>query len=249
MKKLESKIAVITGGNSGIGFATAKRYVEEGAHVYITGRRQKELDHAIQSLGKNATAVRGDVTINADLDLLYEQIRHERGRVDIVFANAGVGDPVPFEQVSESFFDSIFDVNVRGLFFTVQKALPLMPDGSSTILCGSSAATKGIPGGSVYVASKAALRGFARCWSVELQQRKIRANVLTVGPTDTPMMLNNGLPEDQIPAIKAMFATQLLTGEFADPDEIAKAAVFLASSDSKLIIGAEISVDGGHAQL
>ncbi|ADV83754.1 SDR family oxidoreductase [Terriglobus saanensis] len=248
MNKLEGKIAVITGGNSGIGLATAKRYVEEGAHVYITGRRQKQLDLAIESLGKNATAVQGDVTINADLDRLYEQIRREQGRVDIVFANAGIGVFIPLEEVSESSFDLMFNVNVRGLFFTVQKAIPLMPDGSSIILCGASTATMGFAGLSVYIASKAALRGFARCWSVELQHRRIRTNVLTPGPTETPLY-GKGLREDQVEPFKTLAALQTLTGVLADPDEIAKAAVFLASSDGAFIIGADIPVDGGHAQV
>jgi NAD(P)-dependent dehydrogenase (short-subunit alcohol dehydrogenase family) len=249
MKKLEGKIAVITGGNSGIGLATAKRYVEEGAYVYITGRRQKELDLAVESIGNNVTGVQGDVAIDADLDRLYKQISRERGRVDIIFANAGIGVPAPFEQVSEQFFDSVFDVNVRGIFFTVQKALPLMPNGSSILLCGSSAATKGMAGMSVYTASKAALRGFARSWSVELQQRKIRVNVLTPGPTETPIFDKGGLPDDQVQAFKAMAASLTLTGALAEADEIAKAAVFLASDDSRFIIGADIPVDGGHAQV
>jgi NAD(P)-dependent dehydrogenase (short-subunit alcohol dehydrogenase family) len=249
MKKLEGKIAVITGGNSGIGLATAKRYVEEGAYVYITGRRQKELDLAVESIGKNVTGVQGDVAVTADLDRLYKQISRERGRVDVIFANAGIGVPAPFEQVSEHFFDSVFDVNVRGIFFTVQKALPLMPNGSSILLCGSSAATKGMAGMSVYTASKAALRGFARSWSVELQQRKIRVNVLTPGPTETPIFDKGGLRDDQVQAFKAMAASLTLTGALADADEIAKAAVFLASEDSRFIIGADIPVDGGHAQV
>jgi NAD(P)-dependent dehydrogenase (short-subunit alcohol dehydrogenase family) len=249
MKKLEGKVAVITGGNSGIGLATAKRYVEEGAYVYITGRRQKELDLAVESIGKNVTGVQGDVAIGADLDRLYKQISRERGRVDIIFANAGIGVPVPFEQVSEHFFDSVFDVNVRGIFLTVQKALPLMPNGSSILLCGSSVATKGMAGMSVYTASNAALRGFARSWSVALQERKIRVNVLTPGPRETPIFDKGGLPDDQVQAFKAMAASLTLTGALADADEIAKAAVLLASDDSRFIIGADIPVDGGHAQV
>ncbi|AXC10752.1 3-oxoacyl-[acyl-carrier protein] reductase [Acidisarcina polymorpha] len=249
MKKLEGKIAIITGGNSGIGLATAKRYVEEGAYVYITGRRQKELDLAAERIGRNVTAVQGDVAVTADLDRLYEQVRSEQGRVDIVFANAGIGVWAPIEHVAESCFDSIFNVNVRGVFFTVQKALPLMPDGSSVILCGSSSATKGMPGLSVYIASKAALRGFARSWSAELKPRRIRVNVLTPGPTETPIFGKAGLPADQIDAMKSKVASETLTGVFADPDEIAKAAVFLASDDSTFIIGADIPVDGGHAQV
>jgi NAD(P)-dependent dehydrogenase (short-subunit alcohol dehydrogenase family) len=247
--KLKGKIALITGGNSGIGLATAKQFVAEGAYVYTTGRRQKELDAAVAEIGKNVTAVQGDVANMADLDRLFVKIEREKGRADIVFANAAVATPLPLGQISKEQFDRIFDVNVRGLLFTEQRALPLLPDGSSILLCGASGATRGIAGLSVYTASKAAVRAFARSWSVELQQRRIRVNVLSPGPTETPIFDKAGIDPDRVNAMKASLAPSIPAGRLADPDEIAKAAVFLASNDSSFVFGADIAVDGGHAQI
>ncbi|MGC3969229.1 MAG: SDR family NAD(P)-dependent oxidoreductase [Pirellulales bacterium] len=187
-QKLAGKTAVITGGSTGIGLAAAKLFVAEGAYVYITGRRQAELDAAVAAIGGNVTAVQGDVAKSADLDRLYEQVKRERGRVDVVFANAGIGELVPMGEVTEAHFDRIMNVNVRGLLFTVQKALPLMPDGGSVVLTGSVAGSSGTPAFSVYSASKAAVRSFARSWTNDLKQRKIRVNVVSPGPIDTPIL-------------------------------------------------------------
>jgi NAD(P)-dependent dehydrogenase (short-subunit alcohol dehydrogenase family) len=187
MKRLEGKVAVITGGSSGIGLATAQRFVEEGANVYITGRRQGELDTAVDQIGKNVTGVQGDVSNLADLDRLYATVREQKGRIDILFANAGVGELVPLGEISEAHFDKIFSVNVKGLLFTVQKALPLFQDGGggSIILTASVGGSKGNPASSVYGATKAAVRSFARTWTVDLKQRKIRVNAISPGPIDT----------------------------------------------------------------
>ena len=185
-KKLDGKVAVITGGNSGMGLATAKLFVREGAYVYITGRRQAELDAAVKEIGKNVTAVRGDVADLGDLDRLYATVKEKHEKVDVVFANAGAGEFVPFGQVTEAHFDKLFDINVKGLLFTVQKALPLMPDGASVILNGSIAGYLGSPAFGVYSATKAAVRSFARSWTTDLKDRKIRVNTLSPGPIDTP---------------------------------------------------------------
>ena len=241
-KKLEGKIAVITGGSTGIGLATAKRFVEEGAYVFITGRRQKELDAAVQEIGGNVTAIRGDVSNLADLDRLYEAVA-AKGRLDIVLANAGIGDLVQFGSVTEEHFDKIFDVNVRGLLFTVQKALPLLNDGASVILTGSIASIKGIANFGVYNASKAAVRSFARSWTTDLKDRKIRVNVVSPGPIDTPIL--DPMPKDVI----AQIVATVPLGRIGEADEIAKAALFLASDDSSFITGTELFVDGGAAQV
>ena len=248
MKKLEGKIAVITGGTSGIGLATAQRFVSEGAHVYITGRRQKELDAAVEQIGEDSIGVQGDVSNLSDLDRLYDTVKQQKDRIDILFANAGVAELSPLGQITEAHFDKTFGVNVRGTLFTVQKALPLMPDGASIVVNASIASFKGLPAFGVYAATKAALRSFARSWSVDLKDRKIRVNVISPGMVITPIW--NGLGNDQqIEEMKDQFAGVMPLGRPGTPDEIAKAVVFLASNDSSYVTGIELSVDGGWAQI
>jgi NAD(P)-dependent dehydrogenase (short-subunit alcohol dehydrogenase family) len=240
--KLQGKVAVITGGSTGIGFATAQLFVTEGAHVFITGRRQKELDQAVDAIGTNISGVRGDVTNLADLDRLYETVGM-KGRLDIVFANAGLGEFAPLGGITEEHFDTLFNTNVRGALFTVQKALPLLNDGGSIILTGSVAGVKGTPGFGVYGATKAAIRCFVRSWTVELKDRSIRSNVLSPGPIDTPLVGQQ--PEETIERI----VSTIPMGRMGEPDEIAKAALFLASDDSSFVTGIELFVDGGRAQI
>lgn len=247
--KLAGKVAVITGGNSGMGLATAKRFVEEGAKVVITGRRQAELDAAVNEIGLNATGVRGDVSNLADLDRLYDVVKQKHGKVDIVFANAGGGELVPIEKVTEAHYDKIFDVNVKGLVFTVQKALALMPDGGSIILNASIASIKGFPNFSVYSASKAAVRSFARGWTSDLKARRIRVNVLSPGTIDTPILDGLGSNKEETNAMKKGFADLIPLGRIGTSDEIAKAVLFLASDDSSFVTGIELFVDGGAAQI
>src|SRR5580658_30558 len=242
-KKLEGKTAVITGGTEGIGFATARLFVEEGAYVFITGRRQKELDEAVKAIGTNVSGVQGDVAQLADLDRLYETVSKAKRRIDIIFANAGVGEFVAFGAVTEGHFDNIFNINVRGTLFTVQKALPLLNDGGSIILNGSVASIKGTAAFGVYAASKAAIRSFARTWTSDLKDRHIRSNVISPGPTDTPVI--DGQPADAI----ARIVSTVPMGRMGDPDEIANAALFLASDDSSFITGIELFVDGGRGQV
>jgi NAD(P)-dependent dehydrogenase (short-subunit alcohol dehydrogenase family) len=241
-KKLQGKIAVITGGTSGIGFATAKLFVKEGAYVFITGRREKELDAAVQAIGRNVTGVQGDVARLADLDRLYEAVK-TKGRIDVVFANAGVAEFASLGKITEEHFDKLFDTNVKGTLFTVQKALALMNDDGSIILNGSVASVKGTPAFGVYGATKAALRSFVRTWTSDLKNRHIRSNVVSPGPTDTPIV--DGQPEDAI----ARIVSTIPMGRMGDPDEIAKAALFLASDDSSFVTGIELFVDGGRAQV
>ncbi|MCX5340001.1 SDR family NAD(P)-dependent oxidoreductase [Streptomyces atratus] len=242
MGKLQGKVAVVTGGTTGIGLATAKLFVREGAHVFITGRRQKELDEAVRAIGGNVSGVQGDVAEPADLDRLYETVK-AKGRIDIVFANAGLAEFAPLEDVTEDHFDKIFDINVKGALFTVQKALPLLNDGASIILTGSVASVKGTPAFSVYGASKAAIRNFVRGWTVELKDRRIRSNVLSPGPIKTPLVATQ--PQDAIERI----ASTIPMGRMGEPDEVAKAALFLASDDSSFVTGIELFVDGGRAQI
>jgi NAD(P)-dependent dehydrogenase (short-subunit alcohol dehydrogenase family) len=244
-KKLEGKVALITGGSAGIGLATAKQFVEEGAYVYIVGRRKPELEAAVASIGSNVTAIQGDVTNLADLDRIYTQISKEKGRVDIVFANAGGGPLVPLGSITEEHFDQVFNVNVKALVFTAQKALPLMPDGGTIILTGSIVGIKGFPAFSIYSAAKAAVRNFARTWTTELKDRGIRVNVISPGPIDTPL-LNEAFsnPDD----MKALASTVVM-GRLGRPEEIAKAVTFFASGDASFITGAELFVDGGAAQV
>jgi NAD(P)-dependent dehydrogenase (short-subunit alcohol dehydrogenase family) len=242
MGKLQGKVAVITGGTTGIGFATAKLFVEEGAYVFITGRRRKELNEAVATIGANVTGIEGDVSKLEDLDRLYEKVE-AKGRIDIVFANAGTGAFFPLGTVTEDFYNKVFNTNVKGTLFTVQKALPLLNDGSSIILNGSVASVKGTPGFWVYGASKAAIRNFVRAWAVELKDRRIRSNVLSPGPTDTPII--DGQPADAI----ARIVSTIPMGRMGEADEIAKAALFLASDDSSFVTGIELFVDGGRAQI
>lgn len=244
MSRLDGKTAVVTGGGSGIGLGAAKRFVEEGAFVYIFGRRQEALDAALAQLGPKARAVRGSVTDLADLDRLYETVKGERGRLDILFANAGTGVLAPLGEITPEQYDQTFDVNVKGLLFTVQKALPLMTSGSSLILTGSTAGVMGMPQFSVYSASKAAIRNLARGWAVDLRGTGIRVNVLSPGPTRTELAMEV-VGED---ALDALGATTPL-GRIGDPSETGAVAAFLASSDSSFMTGSEVFVDGGLAQV
>jgi NAD(P)-dependent dehydrogenase (short-subunit alcohol dehydrogenase family) len=245
--KLEGRIALITGGNSGIGLATAKRFVSEGAYVFITGRRENELAAAVKEIGNNIAAVQGDVSKLADLDRLFDRIKREKGRLDIVFANAGFARLAGLGQITEELYDTTFNINVKGVLFTVQKALPLMPDGASIILNASIVGSKGLPINSVYSATKAALRSFARTWTTDLKDRRIRVNAVSPGVIDTPGLAEllasgesgkQGLSQNAVPL-----------GRFGTADEIAKAAVFLASDDSSYVTGVELFVDGGFAQV
>jgi NAD(P)-dependent dehydrogenase (short-subunit alcohol dehydrogenase family) len=248
-KKFAGKIAVVTGGSSGMGFATAKRFVEEGMdHVFITGRRKKPLDSAVAEIGKKVTAVQGDVANLSDLDRLYETVKKRDRKIDVIFANAGLAMLAPFGKIDEQFFDLHFDTNVKGLFFSVQKGLPLMNDGGSIILNGSIADIKGFPAMSVYSATKAAVRSFARTWTNDLRERRIRVNVLSPGHIDTPIMesLQQG---EALVQMKKQMENNIPLGRFGVPDEIARAVSFLASDDASYISGAELYVDGGVAQV
>jgi len=242
MAKLKGKIAVITGGTTGIGLTTAQLFIEEGAHVFIIGRRQKELDEAVKTLGNNATSVQGDVSNLSDLDRLYAAVK-AKGKIDVLFANAAVAETCTLDKVTPEIFDKIFNVNVRGLLFTVQKALPLMNDGASIILTGSVAGVKGTPGFGVYGASKAAVRNLVRGWTMELKDRRIRANVISPGPIDTPML--GSLPDES----RERIISSIPMGRMGTSEEVAKAALFLASDDSTFCTGIELFVDGGRAQV
>lgn len=253
MKKLEGKVALITGGNSGIGLAIAQRFVSEGAYVFITGRRRSELDAAIKQIGSNITGVQSDVSNLADLDRLYSEVKKQKDHIDILFANAGLGESAPLEAITEAHFNKIFSVNVKGLLFTVQKALPLFQGGGSIILNASTAGSKASTGFSVYGATKAAVRSFARSWAVELKHRKIRVNAISPGPIDTPglsgFVRDMAQNEQQIEQIKASIISSVPLGRMGSPDEVAKAVSFLASDDSSFITGIELFVDGGMAQI
>jgi NAD(P)-dependent dehydrogenase (short-subunit alcohol dehydrogenase family) len=249
-KKLAGKIAVVTGGSSGIGLATAKRFVEEGAHVVITGRRDKELKEAADLIGRNVTMVAGDVSRLEDLDRLYAVVKEKHGHIDILFANAGAGTISPLEAATEAHFDQTFDVNVKGLFFTVKKALSLFKDGGSIILNSSVSNVLGLPGFSAYAASKAAVRNFARAWTLELKDRKIRVNCVSPGAIETPALeKTTGLTPEQAEQALAGFVTQIPMGRRGKPEEIAAAVVFLASDESSYITGVDLAVDGGMAQV
>jgi NAD(P)-dependent dehydrogenase (short-subunit alcohol dehydrogenase family) len=249
MNKLEGKIALITGGNSGIGLATAKQFVNQGAYVFITGRRDPELAAAVNEIGKNVTGVQGDVSNLGDLDRLFAQIKREKGRLDIVFANAGVAKFAPVGKITEELYDSIFNINVKGLLFTVQKALPLLPDGASIILNASIVGSKGFSANSVYSATKAAVRSFARTWTTDLKDRRIRVNAISPGSIDTPGLSDLLASSETGEQRKKMISTMVPLGRFGKPDEIAKAVVFLASDDSSYVTGIELFVDGGIAQV
>jgi len=249
MGKLAGKVALITGGNSGMGLQTAKLFAAEGAKVIITGRRQKDLDEAVKSIGPSALGVPGDVSKMADLDRLFAIIKDKYGRLDVIFANAGFGEVVPLSQVTEDQFDRHFAVNVKGLFFTVQKALPLLQNGASIILNSSIAGFKGMEALSVYSATKAAVRSFARTWTTDLKTRKIRINSLSPGPIDTPIFGKMGLSEEQAQGFKQALPTMVPLGRIGTSEEIAKTALFLASDDSSYITGIDLTVDGGMAQV
>lgn len=249
MKKLEGKVALITGGSTGIGLATAHLFAREGAHVYITGRRQRELDAAVSQIGKNVTGVQGDIANLADLDRLYATVKQQHGKIDILFANAGGGETALLSAISEEHFDKMFSINVKGMLFTVQKALPLLRDGSSIILAGSVGASKGAAGATVYSATKAAVRSFARTWTVELSDRKIRVNVVSPNWINTPLLARLGETEEQHKQIIASALSTMPMGRMGDPDEAAKAILFLASDDSSFITGIELFVDGGTNQI
>ena len=250
MGKLEGKVSVITGGSSGIGLATAKRFVEEGAHVVITGRREKELKEAVTVIGKNVTTVTGDVSRLEDLDRLYAVVKEKHGHIDILFANAGAGTIAPLAMATEQHFDQTFDVNVKGMFFTVQKALPLFKDGGSIILNSSVSNVKGLAGFTAYAASKAAVRNFARGWTMELLGRKIRVNCMSPGAIETPALeTTTGLTPEQAKQAAEQFTTMIPMGRRGKPEEIAAAVVFLASDESSYITGADLAVDGGMAQV
>jgi NAD(P)-dependent dehydrogenase (short-subunit alcohol dehydrogenase family) len=249
MKKLEGKVAVITGGSTGIGLATAQLFVCEGAHVFITGRRQSELDAAVQQIGRNVTGVQGDASNLKDLDRLYSVVKEQKGRIDILFANAGVGEYGALGAITEEQFDKVFGVNVKGVLFTVQKALPLFQDGGSIILNASVASLKGLPAFSVYSATKAAARSFARTWTTDLKDRKIRVNVVSPGPIDTPIYESHGESKEESERTKARFASFVPMGRMGGADEVAKAVLFLGSNDSSFVTGTELFVDGGMGQV
>ncbi len=249
MGKVDGRVALVTGGSSGIGFATAQEFVGEGAYVFVTGRREKELAAAVKEIGRNVTGIRADVSNSQDLDRLFSQIKNEKGKLDIVFANAGAAKYAPLGQISEELYQSIFDVNVKGVLFTVQKALPLIPEGGSIILNASIVASKGLPANSVYSATKAAVRSFARTWTTDLKDRHIRVNVVSPGSTDTEglreLLGSSEVGEQRLKTINA----SVPLGRLAKPKEIARAVVFLASDDSSYITGTELFVDGGFAQV
>jgi NAD(P)-dependent dehydrogenase (short-subunit alcohol dehydrogenase family) len=247
--KLAGKVAVVTGGNSGIGLATARLFVAEGAYVFITGRRQPELDAAVREIGESVTGVQGDVAKVADLDRLYASVKAKKGRIDILFANAGTAELAPLGEITEEHFDKIFDTNVKGVLFSVQKALPLIADGGSIILNASIVASTGNPAFSVYSATKAAVRSFARTWILDLKQRKIRVNAISPGPINTPGLDGLAQTKGVGDLLKASLIASVPLGRFGTPDEIARAAVFLASDDSSFVTGTELFVDGGAAQI
>src|SRR6202021_77683 len=242
MSKLQGKVAVVTGGTTGIGFAAARLFVKEGAYVFITGRRQKQLDEAVNAIGSNITGVQGDVASMAGLDRLYETVAAKGRKIDVVFANAGFAEFASLKSITEEHFDKLFNLNVKGALFTVQKALPLLNDGASILLTGSVAGVKGTPAFGVYGATKAAVRNFVRAWTVELKERGIRSNVLSPGPIDTEQVTRQ--PADVIDRI----VSTIPMGRMGEPDEVAKAALFLASADSSFVTGIELFVDGGRAQ-
>lgn len=249
MSKLEGKVAVITGGSSGIGLATAQQFASEGAKVFITGRRQNELDAAVKAIGKNAVGIQGDVSNLNDLDQLFATVKQQAGHIDVLFANAGGGEFLSLGSITEEHFDKTFSTNVKGLLFTVQKALALFQDGGSIILNASVAGSKGIEAFSVYSATKAAVRSFARSWTVDLKGRKIRVNTISPGPIETPILNGLASTQEELGALKTSLASGVPLGRMGQPEEIAKAALFLASDDSSYITGIELFVDGGMAQI
>lgn len=248
-QKLANKVALITGGNSGIGLATAQRFVAEGAFVFITGRRQAELDAAVQQLGNSAVGIQGDVSNLADLDRVVATIKEQKGHLDILFANAGIAEFGPLSTITEAHYDKQFDINVKGTVFTVQKALPLLPDGAAIIVMSSIVGTKGMEGSSIYSATKAAIRSLARTWTADLKPRRIRVNAISPGPIETPGFNSLDMPAEQYAQFKAQMISGVPLGRIGEADEIAKAMVFLASDDSSFVTGIELFVDGGMAQV
>jgi NAD(P)-dependent dehydrogenase (short-subunit alcohol dehydrogenase family) len=249
MGKLSNKVAVVTGGNSGIGLSTAKAFIDEGAKVVVFGRDRTTLDRAVETLGRNAIGVQGDVTRDADLTKLFDTAKQRFGKVDVVFANAGVAEFMPVEAANDGHFDRLFDINVKGVLKTVQKAVPVLNDGASIVLTTSSANEIGMPGASVYSATKAAVRSFARTFSAELVGRGIRVNAISPGPVATPIMGRMGLTDEQMAAAEGQLIAMTPVKRVAEPNEIAQAVVFLASSDSSYMVGGELVVDGGVSQL
>ena len=249
MGKLDGKIALVTGGNSGIGLATAKQFVNEGAYVFVTGRREPELAAAVEEIGKNATGIQGDVSNLSDLDRLYAKIKQDKGRLDILFANAGAAKYAALGSITEELYNSIFDINVKGVLFTVQKALPLMPDGAAIVLNASIVGSKGLASNSVYSATKAAVRSFARTWTTDLKPRRIRVNAISPGSVDTPGFSDLIASSETGQQRLKMLTTIVPMGRLGKPEEIARAVVFLASDDASFITGAELFVDGGFAQV
>src|ERR1700732_2190610 len=249
MPRLDGKVSLVTGGTSGIGLAAASALAKEGAHVYVTGRRERELATAVREIGRSATGVRGDVSNAQDIDRLFAQIRDEKGRLDVLFANAGVARYAALGNITEELYDSIFNVNVKGVLFTVQKALPLMPDGGSIILNASVVGSKGLSSSSVYSATKASIRSFARTWTTDLKHRAIRVNAISPGTIDTPGLSDLLASAEAGEQRRKMVASAIPLGRFGQPDEVAKTVVFLASDESSYITGAEIFVDGGFAQV
>lgn len=249
MPRLQNKVALITGGGSGLGLATAQRFAREGAFVYITGRREKELDVAAALIGKSVATVRGDVQNPDDLDRLYERIKAQKGTIDILVANAGFIDPQPLVDVTEENFDKTFGINVRGLLFTVQKALPLIRDGGTIVLISSVAAFKGIPRYTAYSATKASVRSFVRTWTAELKDRGIRVNAISPGAIDTPIIDAQAPTKEGADAIRESFKAATPLNRLGRPEEIASAALFLASDESSYVAGADLVVDGGLSAL
>jgi NAD(P)-dependent dehydrogenase (short-subunit alcohol dehydrogenase family) len=249
MGKLEGKIALVTGGSSGIGLATARRFVAEGGYVFVTGRRELELAAAVNEIGRNVIGIKADVSSLSDLDRLFVQIKQEKGKIDIVFANAGIAKYAPMGAITEDAYESMFGINVKGVLFTVQKALPLMPDGATIILNASIVGSKGLPENSVYSATKAAVRSFARTWTTDLKRRHIRVNAISPGTIDTPGLSDLLASSEVGEQRKKLIANAVPLGRFGTPDEIARAVVFLASDDASYITGAELFVDGGFAQV
>jgi NAD(P)-dependent dehydrogenase (short-subunit alcohol dehydrogenase family) len=248
MSKLNNKIAVVTGGNSGIGLATAKRFVAEGAKVIITGRRKEAVEEAVAGIGEAASGIVADASNLADTDRMIEQIRQEHGRIDVLFVNAGVAPMSPFAETDEASFDQVFGINVKGLFFTVQKALPLLNSGASVILNASVVSKLGFPGASAYAASKAAVRSIGQTAAAELAPRGIRVNLLSPGPVETPIYGKTGQTQEAIDGMEEKLATSIPLGRFGTPDEMANVALFLASNESSFITGADIQADGGLTQ-
>jgi len=248
-QKLAGKIALITGGSAGIGLATAQRFVAEGAFVFITGRRQAELDAAVQALGNSAVGLQGDVSSLADLDRIVAAIKAQKGQLDVLFSNAGIAEFLPIDGVTEDHYDRQFDINVKGTVFTVQKALPLLPDGAAIIVMSSVVGSKGFGGDSIYSATKAAIRSLARTWTTDLKARRIRVNAISPGPIETPGLNSLAGTPEQAKQFKAQMLSIVPMSRMGEADEIAKAVVFLASDDSSYVTGVELFVDGGMAQV